>query len=260
MISIFSNLLEECMEVFMDDFTIYAESFEACLDNLARVLRRCIDSNLILNFEKCHQVLEKLVGKSHFCFLDDSHSTDGSTQDHFYMSVRDICIYKDVVWALQCFEHFLEMLDQHLLEPLRGMHEESFEACLGNLARVLRRCIDSNLVLNFEKCHFMVTKGIVLGHLVSARGIEVDKAKIDVIPSLSNPAFVWEVRSFLGQAVYQGFQQDRPASIQVAIEGCQLRKLKRRLTFAPILQAPNWENLFELMCDVSNSVLGAILG
>ncbi|RDX82607.1 Retrovirus-related Pol polyprotein from transposon 17.6, partial [Mucuna pruriens] len=59
-------------------------------------------------------------------------------------------------------------------------------------------CIDTNLVLNFEKCHFMVIEGIVLGHLVSNRGIEVDKANIDIITSLPNPASMWEVCSFLG--------------------------------------------------------------
>ncbi|RDX84062.1 Retrovirus-related Pol polyprotein from transposon opus, partial [Mucuna pruriens] len=76
----------------------------------------------------------------------------------------------------------------------------SFEACLSNLSKVLKRCIDTNLVLNFEKCHFMVTEGIVLGHLVSNRGIEVDKSKIDIITSLPNPTIVREVRSFLGHA------------------------------------------------------------
>jgi len=56
---------------------------------------------------------------------------------------------------------------------------------------------ETNLVLNFEKCHFMVHGGIVLGHSVSSRGIEVDKAKIDVITSLPYDASVREVRSFL---------------------------------------------------------------
>ncbi|RDY07767.1 Retrovirus-related Pol polyprotein, partial [Mucuna pruriens] len=141
MTSIFSNLLQECMEVFMDDFTIYADSFDACLENLSKVLTRCIDTNL---------------------------------------------------------------------------------------------------VLNFEKFHFMVTKGIVLVHLVSNRGIEVDKSKIDIITSLPNPASMREVRSFLGHAAFQ--------------------ELKNLLTSAPILQAPNWELPFELMCDASKSALGAILG
>ncbi|RDY06962.1 Retrovirus-related Pol polyprotein from transposon opus, partial [Mucuna pruriens] len=102
------------------------------------------------------------------------------------------------------------------------IYDESFEAYLDNLSRVLHRCIDSNLVLNFEKCHFMVTKGIVLGHLVSARGIKVDKAKIDVISSLPNPAFVWEVHLFLSHVGFYRFQQDRLATIQVATEGRQL--------------------------------------
>ncbi|RDX84352.1 hypothetical protein CR513_34615, partial [Mucuna pruriens] len=50
MINIFSNLLQDCMEVFMDDFTVYANSFDACLGNLSKVLKRCIDTNLVLNF------------------------------------------------------------------------------------------------------------------------------------------------------------------------------------------------------------------
>jgi len=57
----------------------------------------------------------------------------------------------------------------------------SFDCCLANLERVLQRCEETNLFLNWEKCHFMVQEGIVLGHKISVRGIEVDKAKIDVI-------------------------------------------------------------------------------
>jgi len=63
----------------------------------------------------------------------------------------------------------------------------SFDVCLDSLSRVLNRCIETNLVLDFEKCHFIVHEGIVLGNLVSSRGIKVDKAKIDVITSLPYP-------------------------------------------------------------------------
>ena len=80
------------------------------------------------------------------------------------------------------------------------VYGSSFDACLDSLFRVLDQCIEANLVLNFEKCHFMVHEGIVLGHLVSSRGIEVDKAKIDVITSLPYPTSMWEVHSFLGHA------------------------------------------------------------
>ena len=66
----------------------------------------------------------------------------------------------------------------------------SFEECLGNLETVLHRCIEKNLVLNWEKCHFMVNQGIVLGHVISNRGIEVDKAKIELISKLPSPSNV----------------------------------------------------------------------
>ncbi|GJY58297.1 reverse transcriptase domain-containing protein [Tanacetum coccineum] len=63
----------------------------------------------------------------------------------------------------------------------------SFDKCLNNLDKMLQRCKDAQLVLNWEKCHFMVKEGIVLGHKVSGVGLEVNKAKIDVISKLSPP-------------------------------------------------------------------------
>lgn len=58
---------------------------------------------------------------------------------------------------------------------------------------VLERCVKVNLVLNWEKCHFMVREGIVLGHIVSDKGIEVDKAKIEVIEILQPPKTIREI-------------------------------------------------------------------
>ena len=77
---------------------------------------------------------------------------------------------------------------------------DSFERCLTNLSEVLKRCEDCNLVLNWEKCHFMVKEGIVLGHRISEKGIEVDRPKVEVIKRLPPPIFVKGVRSFLGHA------------------------------------------------------------
>ena len=74
----------------------------------------------------------------------------------------------------------------------------SFDNCLENLISVLIRCEETNLVLNWEKCHFMVQEGIVLGHRISARGIEVDIAKIEVIEKLPPPSLEKGIRSFLG--------------------------------------------------------------
>ncbi|GJS34859.1 hypothetical protein Tco_0533241 [Tanacetum coccineum] len=85
----------------------------------------------------------------------------------------------------------------------------SFDNCLKNLDKMLQRCKDANLVLNWEKCHFMVKEGIVLGHKVSGAGFEVDKAKIDVISKLPPPTNVKGIRSFLGHAsFYRHFIKD----------------------------------------------------
>ncbi|GJZ97360.1 reverse transcriptase domain-containing protein [Tanacetum coccineum] len=73
----------------------------------------------------------------------------------------------------------------------------SFENCLSRVDKMLQRCEDTNLCLNWEKSHFMVKEGIVLGHKISKKGIEVDKAKVDVIAKLPHPTTVKGVQSFL---------------------------------------------------------------
>ena len=65
-----------------------------------------------------------------------------------------------------------------------------FDLCLENLTKVLRWCEEVNLVLNWEKCHFTVQEGVILGLVIPAKGIDVDKAKIDVIERLSPPTSV----------------------------------------------------------------------
>ncbi|GJS74334.1 reverse transcriptase domain-containing protein [Tanacetum coccineum] len=116
----------------------------------------------------------------------------------------------------------------------------SFENCLSRVDKMLKRCKDTNLCLNWEKSHFMVKEGIVLGHKISKNGIEVDKAKVDVIAKLPHPTTVKGVRSFLGHAAFE--------------------TLKKKLTEAPILIAPDWDLPFELMCDASDFAIGAVLG
>nr|GEW70241.1 reverse transcriptase domain-containing protein [Tanacetum cinerariifolium] len=76
--------------------------------------------------------------------------------------------------------------------------ENSFQSSLSHLEKMLKRCEDTNLCLNWEKSHFMVKKGIVIGHKISKEGIEVDKAKVNVITKLPHPTTVKGIRSFLG--------------------------------------------------------------
>ena len=79
-----------------------------------------------------------------------------------------------------------------------SVFRDSFENCLRNLKKILKRCTETNLVLSWEKSHFMVKEGIVLGHVVFERGIEVDKAKVELISKLPPPKSVKQIRSFLG--------------------------------------------------------------
>jgi hypothetical protein len=81
-----------------------------------------------------------------------------------------------------------------------SIYNKTFKNCLANLDKVLKRCQMADLVLNWEKCHFMVREGIFLGHKISEKGIEVDKAKIEVIEQLPPPTNVEGIRSFLGHA------------------------------------------------------------
>ncbi|GJW96994.1 reverse transcriptase domain-containing protein [Tanacetum coccineum] len=90
-----------------------------------------------------------------------------------------------------------------------SIFRNSFDTCLNNLDKMLQHCKDSHLVLNWEKCHFMVKEGIVLGHKVSSIGLEVDKAKINVISKLLPPTNIKGVRSFVGHAgFYRRFIKD----------------------------------------------------
>ena len=78
-----------------------------------------------------------------------------------------------------------------MISPYMG---GTFEECLANLETMLHRCIEKNLVLNWEKCHFMVNQGIVLGHVISKKGIKVDKAKFELISKPPPPTNVKAVR------------------------------------------------------------------
>nr|GEU60709.1 reverse transcriptase domain-containing protein [Tanacetum cinerariifolium] len=68
-----------------------------------------------------------------------------------------------------------------------SIYGSSFDHCLNNLNKLLQRCKDAHLVFNWDKCHFMVKEGIMVGHKVSEAGLEVDKENIEVISKLSPP-------------------------------------------------------------------------
>jgi hypothetical protein len=102
-----------------------------------------------------------------------------------------LSIFSDMV------EHFLEIFMDDF-----SVFSDSFDDCLTNSEKVLSRCEEKNLVLNWEKYHFMVTNSIVLGHIVSSKENEVDKSKIELISNLPTPKSIKDVRSFLGHASF----------------------------------------------------------
>ena len=120
----------------------------------------------------------------------------------------------------------------------------------------------------------MVTQGIVLGHIVSRKGIKVDKEKVKLISNLPTPKCVKDIRSFLGHAgFYRRFIRDFSAITRplcnllakdVTFEWSQacagaFDKLKTMLVSPPIMRSPNWELPFEIMCDASDYAIGAVL-
>ncbi|RVX07057.1 Retrovirus-related Pol polyprotein from transposon 17.6 [Vitis vinifera] len=175
---------------------------------------------------------------------------------------------------LSIFSDMVERIMEVFMDDIT-IYGSAFDKCLVNLEAVLNRCIEKDLVLNWEKCHFMVQQGIVLGHIISKQGIEVDKAKVELIVKLPSPTNVKGVRQFLGHAgFYRRFIKDfsklaRPFCELLVKDAkfiwddrCQrsFEELKLFLTTAPIVRAPNWQLPFEVMCDASDFAIGAVLG
>ena len=121
----------------------------------------------------------------------------------------------------------------------------------------------------------MVREGVVLEHIISGKGLEVDKAKIEVIQNFPLPTTIHDLRSFLGHVgFYRRFIQDfAKVSKPLATLLCKdkdfiidekgkrtFMMLKQALIKAPILQSPNWDLPFEIMFDASDYAVGAVLG
>jgi hypothetical protein len=172
------------------------------------------------------------------------------------------------------FSEFIEEIVEVFMDDF-SVYGKTFADCLANLDKVFSRCGEVDLVLNWEKCHFMVKQEIVLGHVISERWIEVDKAKVEAVEKLPPPTDIKSLRSFLGHVgFYRRFIKDfskitKPSTnlLQKDVpfdfnEKClaAFRTLKRALITALIIQPPDWSQPFEIMCDARDHVVGAVLG
>ncbi|KAK1694558.1 hypothetical protein QYE76_011255 [Lolium multiflorum] len=262
--------------------------------------RMCIDFRKVNKVTKkdhyplpfIDQMLERLSKNTHFCFLDgysgfsqiavrakDQEKTTFTCPYGTYAYRRmpfGLCnapaTFQRCMSAI--FHGFCEKIVEVFMDDF-SVYGNSFDNCLRNLDKVLQRCEETNLVLNWEKCHFMVNEGIVLGHKISERGIEVDRAKVEAIEKMPYPRDVKGIRSILGHAgFYRRFIKDfskisKPLTnlLQKDVpfvfdDDCKeaFETLKKALTTAPIVEPPDWNLPFEIMCDASDFAAGAVLG
>nr|CAN67553.1 hypothetical protein VITISV_028114 [Vitis vinifera] len=146
------------------------------------------------------QVLERVSGHHFYCFL---YGYSGYFQIEIVVEDQEKTTFT-CPFRTDMVERIMEVFMDDIT-----IYGNTFEECLVNLEAILNRCIEKNLVLNWDKCHFMVHQGIVLGHIISKKGIEVDKAKVELIVKLPSPTTVKGVRQFLGHAgFYRRFIKD----------------------------------------------------
>ncbi|GKA24405.1 reverse transcriptase domain-containing protein [Tanacetum coccineum] len=161
------------------------------------------------------QMLERLAGNEYYCFLDgfsryfqipiDPQDQEKTTFTCPYGTFAyrrmpfGLCNAPGTfqMCTMAIFHDMIEETMEVFMDDF-SVFGDSFSSCLFHLDKMLKRCKDTNLVLNEEKYHFMVKDGIVLGHKISKFRIEVDRAKVDVIAKLPHPTSVKGVRSFLG--------------------------------------------------------------
>nr|GFA25275.1 reverse transcriptase domain-containing protein [Tanacetum cinerariifolium] len=203
-------------------------------DRLVTRWRVCIDYRK-LNGATCKghfplpfmdQMLERLAGNEYYCFLDgfsgyfqipidlkDQEKTTFTCPYGTFAYKRmpfGLCNAPDTFQRcmMAIFHDMIEQTMEVFMDDF-SFFRNSFSTCLTNLERMLKRCEDTKLALNWEKSYFMVKEGIVLGHKISKKGIEVDKTNIEVISKLPHPTTVKGIRSFLGHSrFYRRFIKD----------------------------------------------------
>ena len=178
--------------------------------------------------------------------------------------LTDACLLVYVMTAI--FTDFIERIMEVFMDDF-SVYGTSFTSYLNNLEKVLQHCEETNLVLNWEKCHFMVKEGIVLGHKVSGKRIEVDRAKVEAIERMPPPRDIKGICSFLGHiGFYRRFIRNfsgvsKPLTnlLQKGVrfdfdDNCLVafNKLECALSNAPIIKPHVWDMTFDLIYEASN--------
>ncbi|GKB44878.1 reverse transcriptase domain-containing protein, partial [Tanacetum coccineum] len=217
---------------------------------------KLLDAGLIYPISDSPWMLEHLAGNEYYCFLDGF--------SRYFQKPINPQDQEKTTFTFPYGTFAYRRMPFGLCNALG-----TFQRCM---VAIFHDMIEKTME---EKCHFMVKEGIVLGHKISKNGIEVDRAKVDVIEKLPPSTTIKGIRRFLGHVgFYMRFIQDfskiaRPMThlsekdtpFFFSLE-CQssFEILKRKLNEAPILMSSDWDLPFKLMCDDSDFAVGAVLG
>nr|GFA24325.1 reverse transcriptase domain-containing protein [Tanacetum cinerariifolium] len=210
MLAIFHDMVEKTMKVFMDDFSVIGNSFENCLSRLDKMLQWCEDTNLSLNWEKSYFMVKEGIVLGH------KISKNRIEVDRAKVNVISKLPHPTTVKGVRSFlghadfyRRFIQDFSK-ISRPMTHLLEKNtpfifFKDCIKAFQTFKKKLTEAPILtapnwdLPFElMCDasdfaiepFMVKEGIVLGHKISKNGIEVDRAKVDVVAKLPHPTTV----------------------------------------------------------------------
>nr|GEU39334.1 hypothetical protein [Tanacetum cinerariifolium] len=302
-IAIFYDMIEKTMEVFMDDFSEAFEILKACHEGPSgghhganHTAKKVFDVGFF--WPSIYRDAHEMIKTCDFCQrqgkISQRDEMPHNIVDYLSKWVEAKALPTNDAWVV--FK-FLKSLFSRFGTPREIISDRGTHFCNDQFTRVMIKYVVTHRLATayhpqtngqvkvsnrrlkriFERTvgENRTSEGIVLGHMISKSGIEVDRAKVDVIAKLPHPTTVKGVRSFLGHdGFYRRFIQDfskiaRPMTHLLEKETpfvfskeCvdAFNTLKKKLTEAPILVVPDWNLLFELMCNASDFAIGAVMG
>ncbi|KAJ9567664.1 hypothetical protein OSB04_003630 [Centaurea solstitialis] len=228
MTAIFQDMIENCMEVFMDDFSVFGNSFDDCLSSLDRVLTRCEESHLVLNWEKCHFMVREGIVLGH------KISKDGLEVDKAKIDTDNTKIIHVLVAHNRFGGRGTEKYEKRRENVKNAQSQHIRHLAIAKFSFWRRQPPPSVLDMSFEVRY---TRGVQRNESESTKGADTLRKSISDHLSLYYAPFIFDEKCISA-----------------------FETLKRHMTNAPIMVPPDWDQPFEIMCDASDYAVGAVLG